>query len=110
MITLQTRASQAAQAAQVVSDVMQALADGHVDDKHVQATKANLIGGFAQRMDSNRERVGLMAMIGFYQMPLDYLQRWTEQVESVTVADVKRVAAAYLQPSDWNMIQVGPQE
>ena len=110
VITLQTRASQAAQAAQVVSDVMQALADGHVDDKHVQATKANLIGGFAQRMDSNRERVGLMAMIGFYQMPLDYLQRWTEQVESVTVADVKRVAAAYLQPSDWNMIQVGPQE
>ncbi|MDQ6995205.1 MAG: pitrilysin family protein [Mariprofundaceae bacterium] len=110
VITLQTRASQAKQAAKVVHDVMKSMAAGDIESKRLQATKDNLIGGFAQRMDSNRERVGLMAMIGFYHMPLDYLQRWTENVNSVTVADVKKMAKYYLQPSDWNLIQVGPVE
>jgi predicted Zn-dependent peptidase len=47
-------------------------------------------------------------MIGFYQMPLDYLQRWTAHVQSVTLADVKRVSQVYLQSNDWNIIEVGP--
>jgi len=108
IITLQTRAEQAGQATQVVRDVMQSLADGKIDKKQLNATKSNLIGGFAQRMDSNRERVGLLSMIGFYQMPLDYLQNWTAHVESVTLADVQRMTKAYLQTDDWNIVQVGP--
>ncbi|MDQ6953329.1 MAG: pitrilysin family protein [Mariprofundaceae bacterium] len=108
VITLQTRASQAEKSATVVRNVMKSLVAGEIDPKRLQATKDNLMGGFAQRMDSNRERVGLMAMIGFYQMPLNYLQRWTEQVDSVTVADIKKMAKNYLQPNDWNMVQVGP--
>jgi len=108
VISLQTRASQASKAANVVRDVMQSMASGHIDKQRLQATKDNLIGGFAQRMDSNRERVGLMAMIGFYHMPLDYLQVWTKKVDSVTVADVVSMSKRYLQPRDWNMVQVGP--
>jgi len=108
VITLQTRAEQAEKAAQVVRDVMQSMADGKIDEKQLHASKSNLIGSFAQRMDSNRERVGLLSMIGFYQMPLDYLQRWTAHVQSVTLADVKHMSKIYLQSNDWNMIEVGP--
>lgn len=107
VITLQTQAGQAEQAAQVVRDVMQSLVDGKIDKKQLDATKNNLIGSFAQRMDSNRERVGLLSMIGFYQMPLDYLERWTAHVQSVTLADVQRMSKDYLQTDDWNIIQVG---
>ncbi|MDQ6955929.1 MAG: pitrilysin family protein [Mariprofundaceae bacterium] len=108
IITLQTRAEQAGKAAQVVRDVMQSLADGNIDKKQLDATKSNLVGSFAQRMDSNRERVGLLSMIGFYQMPLDYLQNWTAHVQSVTLSDVRRMTKAYLQTGDWNIVQVGP--
>jgi zinc protease len=59
-------------------------------------------------MDSNRERVGLMSMIGFYGMPLDYLQVWTQKVESVTLTDIKIAANAYLNPKQWNLLRVGP--
>jgi len=110
VISLQTRASQAKQAEQVVRQVMQSLAKGQISMQQLRASKDNLIGSFAQRMDSNRERVGLLAMIGFYQMPLDYLQRWTQQVESVTLADVQWMAKKYLQTADWNLIQVGPKQ
>jgi zinc protease len=108
VISLQTRAEQADQASDVVRNVMRELASGKIDKKQLRDTKNNLIGGFAQRMDSNRERVGLLAMIGFYNMPLNYLQNWTTKVESVTLAQVQAMARTYLQPKSWNMIQVGP--
>jgi zinc protease len=108
IITLQTSASQAEEAEGVVRDVMQELYNGKITQKQLDETKANLIGSFAQRMDSNRERVGLMGMIGFYELPLDYLQVWTKKVESVTLADMKAAAKTYLNPDQWNLIRVGP--
>jgi len=108
IITLQTRANQATEAEGVVRNVLQEMFDGMITKKQLKETKANLIGSFAQRMDSNRERVGLMGMIGFYQMPLDYLQVWTEKVESVTLANVQDAAKAYMNPETWNLVQVGP--
>ena len=107
VITLQTQAKQADKAIQLVRHIMQSMADGHIDKQRLHATKLNLMGSFAQRMDSNRERVGLLSMIGFYQMPLDYLQHWTAHVQSVTLADVKQMSKKYLQGNDWNVIEVG---
>lgn len=108
VITLQTRADQAAEAIAIVEQQLQRLATGHIDAVKLKKTKGNLIGGFAQRMDSNRERVGLMGMIGFYDLPLNYLQVWTKRIESVNLADVKRAAKHYLPPQAWNRIQLGP--
>jgi len=108
VLTLQTRADQAAEAETVVRDVMAAMAAGNISANHVKASKENLIGGFAQRMDSNRERVGLMAMIGLYGLPLDYLSQWTERVQAVSLKQVKTQAAKYLKPEQWNRVRVGP--
>jgi len=108
VITLQTKADQAKEAETVVRDVMTAMAAGTITEKQMKASKDNLIGGFAQRMDSNRERVGLISMIGLYNLPLDYLIRWQARVQSVTLAQVKAQAAKYLKPAQWNRVRVGP--
>lgn len=109
-IRLLTKASQAAEAEAVLRDVLQGLADGHISQADLDKSKRNLMGGFAQRMDSNRERAGLLAMMGVYQRPLDYLQNWTKSVRYVTLADVKKAAKQYLQPKDWKRVLVGPDE
>jgi zinc protease len=83
------------------------MAAGKITRKQMRASKSNLIGSFAQRMDSNRERVGLMAMIGIYDLPLDYLSVWTERVEAVTLKQLRRQAAFYLNPTTWNRVRVG---
>ncbi len=108
IITLQTRADQAEEAENLVRSVLQELFNGEITRKELADAKANLTGSFAQRMDSNRERVGLMSMIGFYGMPLDYLQVWTQKVEAVTLADIKIAANTYLDPKQWNLLRVGP--
>jgi len=64
VISLQTRADQAAEAEAVVREVIARMAAGKISAKQLKASKENLIGSFAQRMDSNRERVGVMAMVG----------------------------------------------
>ncbi len=108
IIRLQTRADQAAQAEAVLKQVLTSMAKGKITQSMLDKSKTNLMGGFAQRMDSNRERVGLLAMMGFYHRPLDYLESWTKSVESVTLGDVQRGAADYLQPDQWKQIWVGP--
>jgi len=108
VITLQTKADQAKQAEIVVRHVLSDMAAGHISSKQLKSSKENLTGSFAQRMDSNRERVGLISMIGLYNLPLDYLSRWTERVQAVTLTQVKAQAAKYLKPDTWNRVRVGP--
>ncbi len=106
-ITLQTRADQAEQAEAVVRELLADMSAGKITKKQMRASKNNLIGSFAQRMDSNRERVGLLAMIGIYNLPLDYLSVWSKRVEAVTLKQLRQQAAFYLDPKTWNRVRVG---
>jgi len=107
-ITLQTRADQADQATTVVREVLKQMYEHGVTAAELKAAKANLTGSFAHRMDSNAKRVGLMSMVGFYGLPLDYLQTWTARIGQVSLADLNRVAQVYLNPTQWNEIRIGP--
>jgi len=110
VVTLQTRADQSGQALKVVQNVMRRMHDGHINQQQLTAAKANLTGSFAHRMDSNAKRVGLMSMIGFYELQLDYLQNWKQHINAVKLGDIKTAAARFLDPKDWNTVQAGPQQ
>jgi len=108
VISLQTRADQAGQALAVVQDVMRNMHAGKISKTDLDAAKANLSGGFAHRLDSNSKRVGLMSMIGFYGMPLDYLAVWSNHINAVTLAEVQAEAKRFLAPKEWHIIEAGP--
>jgi len=108
VITLQTRADQAGQALSVTQSVLRNMYEGHISRTQLEAAKAHLTGSFAHRLDSNAKRVGLMSMIGFYGLPLDYLQTWKSHIRAVSIEDVRRAARRYLNPADWNLVRVGP--
>jgi len=57
--------------------------------KEFEATKKNLVGGFALRISSNSKIVENLASIGFYGLPLDYLDKYISKVEAVTLGQVK---------------------
>ena len=106
-VGLQTRPDQAEQALQVSREVVAAfVADGPTPDE-LQAAKDNLIGGFALRIDSNRKLLDNVANIAWNQLPLDYLDTWTRQVEAVTAADVRAAFARKLQPQRMVTVVVG---
>jgi zinc protease len=94
-------------ALQVVRETLSRfLADGPTEAE-VEAAKANLIGGFALRIDSNRKILDNLATIGFYRLPLDYLERWTERVQAVTVAQIRDAFTRRVRPESMVTVVVG---
>jgi zinc protease len=104
---LQTRPDQAAQAVQVSREVVGEFVRQGPTAEELKAAKDNLIGGFALRIDSNRKLADNLANIAWYDLPLDYLDTWTRQVERVTAADIKAAFARKLQPDRMVTVVVG---
>ena len=73
------------------------LAEGPTADE-LAAAKANLTGSFPLRLDSNKKILENVANIGFYGLPLDYLDRYQEKIQAVTADDVRRAFAKTVRP------------
>ena len=106
-IGLQTRPDQAQQALDLVRDVLARFIQDGPTEKELQAAKDNLIGGFALRLDSNRKLLDNVANIAWNGLPLDYLDTWTEQVQRLTVADVRSAMARTLDPQRMATVLLG---
>ncbi|MDB5742766.1 MAG: peptidase domain protein [Polaromonas sp.] len=97
-VGLQTRPDQTVQAVQLVRQVVKDFVASGPTEAELKAAKDNLIGGFALRIDSNRKLLANLAGIAWNDLPLDYLDTWTQQVGKVTVADISAAFARKLQP------------
>ncbi len=104
---LQTRKDQSDEALQVVRDSIATwLRDGPTEAE-LKAAKDNLIGGFALRIDNNRKILDNISVIGYYQLPLDYLDTWTDKVAKVTIADIRAAFARKLSMDRMVTVVVG---
>jgi zinc protease len=103
VIGLQTRNDQTAQAEQVALDTVKNFIDNGPSDAELTAAKKNITGGFALRLDSNSKLTEYITMIGFYQMPLDYLDTFQARIDAVTAQDIK---AAFNRMWDVQKLQV----
>jgi zinc protease len=106
-VALQTRPDQAAQAVALVHEVVKDFVANGPTGAELQAARDNLIGGFALRIDSNRKLLGNIAGIAWNELPLDYLDTWTQQIGKVTVADIKAAFARKLQPQKMVTVILG---
>lgn len=84
---LSTKNASALEAEKVVRSTIESFLKS-IDDKHFEAIKENLVGGFPLRIDSNAKIIGYIAMIGFYGLPLDYLEQFPERIQALTKAEV----------------------
>ena len=106
-VGLQTRPDQAAQALAVSREVLAQFVRDGPTQAELDAAKANLVGGFALRIDSNRKLLDNLSNIAWNKLALDYLDTWTQQVQRVTVADVQQAFARKLQPQRMVTVVVG---
>lgn len=59
-------------------------------EKELTLAKKNITGGFPLTIDSNKKLVGTLASIGFYSLPVDYLDTYIDRVNALnrkTVTD-----------------------
>jgi zinc protease len=99
-IGLQTKREQAQDALKVVDEVLtKFLAEGPTVQE-LAAAKKNLIDGQALRIDSNAKLLGYLSLIGFYGLPLDYLDQFPRKVAAVTRDDVKAAFRRHVKPEN----------
>ena len=106
-VSLQTRPDQAAQALGVVRQVLGDFVTSGPTPAELQGAKDNLIGGFALRIDSNRKLLDNIAAIAWNDLPLDYLDTWTQQVQKVSLSDIKAAFARKVQPDKMVTVILG---
>jgi zinc protease len=109
-IGLQTKKEQAGEALEVVRGTLKNFVAKGPTEQELRAAKQNIIGGFPLRVDSNRKIHEYLAVIGFYNLPLDYLNEFPNNVQRVTVEDVKRAFGKHVKPDALATIVVGAPE
>ncbi|MGQ9659745.1 MAG: M16 family metallopeptidase [Thermochromatium sp.] len=107
LMSLQTRNDQAEQALAVMLDTLKRFIDQGPTAEELTAAKKNITGGFPLKIASNSNIVQYLAMIGFYDLPLDYLDRFRERIESVTAAQIRDAFARRLHPERLAIVMVG---
>jgi zinc protease len=106
-IGLTTRPDQADQATRVARDVLNDYVAKGPTEAELQAAKDYLVNSFALRLDSNRKLLDNVTNIAWNRLPLDYLDHWTERVQAVSVADIRRAFSRTLQPDRMVTVTVG---
>lgn len=106
-IGLQTKKTQAKDALQLTRKILGEFLDTGPSVNELQAAKKNLIGSFPLRLDSNRKILENVAVIGFYHLPLDYLDRYAANIEKVTVTEVKAAFARHVSSAHLVTVVVG---
>lgn len=106
-VGLQTKKDQAEDALKLVRETLDKFIQNGVTEAELKAAKANIIGGFPMRIDSNSKILDYLAVIGFYKLPLNYLDEYNSNVEKVTVAQIKDAFSRRLKTENFVTIIVG---
>ncbi|MEW8050157.1 MAG: pitrilysin family protein [Candidatus Thiodiazotropha sp.] len=104
---LQTKNDQAGEALQVVRNTLKRFIEDGPTAKELEAAKQNITGGFPLRIASNGKIVEYLAVIGFYDLPLDYLDSFTEKVNAVTREQIQDAFQRRIDPDRLVRVQVG---
>ncbi|MCB1908152.1 MAG: insulinase family protein [Rhodocyclaceae bacterium] len=106
-IGLQTKGSQVSEALDVVNKtVREFIAEGPTEEE-LAAARDYTINGFGLRLDSNRKVLSYVSMIGFYELPLDWLDQYPLKVAALTVAEVRDAFRRRVLPEHMVSVVVG---
>jgi zinc protease len=108
-IGLQTKKEQAGEAMKVVNATVAKFIQNGPTEKELKAAKDNLIGGFPMRIDSNGKILDYLSVIGFYKLPLTYLDDFNKQVAKVTNKQIKDAFQRRVKPENFVTVTVGAQ-
>ncbi|MEQ6340240.1 MAG: insulinase family protein [Gammaproteobacteria bacterium] len=104
---LQTRSDQADEALKVMRDTLATFVEKGPTAKELEASKKNITGGFPLRIDTNKKIVDYIGMIGFYNMPLNYLDAFIAKVDAVTLPQIQDAFKRRIQPDKMVTVVVG---
>jgi zinc protease len=100
-IVMQTKTASVEDAIARAREQVERIRNEPVGDDELQEAQRYLTGSFPLRLDSDGKIADFIAQAWFYELGMDYAERYIERVKAVTIADVQRVAQAHLHPEQF---------
>ena len=107
VVGMRTKTASTQEALSLIRLEIQRLANEGVSALELQAVKRYLTGSFPLHMDGLGKLATLWSIIGYYQRGLDYLDKWPERINAVTLDNIKRVAQRLLDIDKFYTVTVG---
>ncbi|WP_238401127.1 M16 family metallopeptidase [Alloalcanivorax marinus] len=108
-LQLQTANDNADQALGLTMGILRDFIANGPTQEQLDNAKANILGRRALETADNGDIIGQLGAIGFYDLPLDYLQRFNRQVKAVTVADIREAFQRALDADRLAIVSIGPE-
>jgi zinc protease len=78
--------------------------------EEVERARQAILNSYVFNADSKRKVLTQQLNYEYYGYPLDWLSRYRQGIEGVTVEQVRTAAAKYLHPEEFAIVVVGPKE
>lgn len=107
MMGLQTRNNQSNQALKVMRKTLRRYLETGPDEKDLAAAKKHITGGFPLRLDNSGKIASYLAVIGFYNLPITYLDDFNGKIEAVTRNQIHDAFKRRINPNRMVTVVVG---
>ena len=97
-LVMQTKNETALEAIRIAKAEIRRMREELVTEEELSDAKDYLTGSFPLRFDTNRKVANFLAQVEYFQLGLDYPERYPDLIRKVTRKDVQRVAQTYLKP------------
>jgi predicted Zn-dependent peptidase len=105
--SVQTKGETTWKAIGLILDEIRRIRDEPVPQEELDRAKDIFLNGLVFSYAQPMNLVESVVSLEYYGYPRDWLSRWRETVESITVEDVQRVAREYLHPDGLTIVIVG---
>lgn len=86
---MQTRNDQKDEALSLLKSELENYIAQGPDENELKSSISNIVGSFPLNLDNNSKLLGYIAMIGFYNLPTDYLDNFVSNINKVNLPDIK---------------------
>jgi len=107
LMGLQTQNAQAEAAQRVLLETLTRFIEEGPTAEQLEAAVKNITGGFPLRIAGNSKIVSYLAVIGFYDLPLDYLEVFPDRIRALTAEEIRDAFKRRVDPSRLARVAVG---
>jgi zinc protease len=108
-VGVQTKNESANEVIGEITRQMKLMTDEGVSDKELEDAKAYLVGSFPMKLDTMDSIARFLVSVEYFDLGLDYIDKYPAYIKSVTREDVLRVARHYLHPEACVVVVVAEQ-
>lgn len=108
-VTVQTKNETASKVIEEIIRQINRIKNEPVSDEEIEDAKSYLTGSFPRRFDTNRKIADMLVAIEYFNLGLEYINKYPEYIKSVTKDDIIKVAKKYLDTDNYALVVVAKQ-